>query len=405
LDEFFLFYSMVKNFFATPNHRTLALLFAASFIELTGYFMLSPLLTLNLHGRGVVQGVIGALASMSWLAILVSAPYAATVVARLGSQNTLRLCAVLPLMSVCTYMVTRSVLAWFVVAFVGSLASSLRWICSEATVAQLATDTTRGRWVSGYSTLIGLTFIMGPAGVSLLIAQFGVAHAAPWYLSAGLIAAGAALTFAMRLPAAQQQTEPAPPAPLAQLWRTASSMPLAVVAGVMGGFFEVGLNGVLPLYGIALGMSASSAPLLVSVSAVGGITGVLLAGWAGQALSQQRLIRLRVGLLVLAGAVQWLLVSQPAMVWGVVFAWGAGGAALYILVMVALGAQYQGVELVQRMAVLVMAYTLGGLCAPLLGGWALQWGVNAFHGLTISTALLGLAFLLWLKAQPVKRNP
>ncbi len=388
---------MIKNFFSTANHRTLALLFAATFIELTGYFMLSPLLTLSLHGRGIEQGVIGALAAMSWLALLASAPYAATLVARLGVQNTLRLCAVLPLVSVGTYLATNSVMAWFVVAFVGSLASSMRWICSEATVATLATDTTRGRWVSGYSTLIGLTFILGPAAVSLLIAQYGVAHRAPWWLAAGLIAAGAALTFVMRLPASQQQTEPSPPAPLAQLWRSARSMPLAVTAGVMGGFFEVGINGVLPLYGLQLGLGQAGAPLLVSVSAVGGITGVLLAGWVGGAVAQTQMIRACAGLIALACALQWVLGFQAVLVWGVVFAWGAGGAALYILVMVALGKQYQGIALVQRMAVLVMAYTLGGLCAPLLGGWALQMGLPSFHGLTTGAALLGMAALLSIK--------
>ena len=385
---------MIKNFFSTANHRTLVLLFAATFIELTGYFMLSPLLTLSLHGRGIEQGVIGALAAMSWLALLASAPYAATCVAKLGAQNTLRLCAVLPLASVGTYLATNSIMAWFVMAFVGSLASSLRWICSEATVAQLSTDTTRGRWVSGYSTMIGLTFILGPAAVSLLVSQFGVAHGAPWWLAAGLIAAGAGLTFYMRLPASQQQTEASPPAPLAQLWRTARSMPLAVTAGVIGGFFEVGVNGILPLYGISLGMSEPRAPLLVSVSAVGGITGVLLAGWVGGALSQRRLIQLCAGVIAAACALQWVLGVEAALVWGVVFAWGAGGAALYILVMVALGKQYQGLQLVQRMAVLVMAYTLGGLCAPLLGGWALQSGTPLFHGLTSAVAILGLFALL-----------
>ncbi len=387
---------MIKHFFSTANHRTLALLFAATFIELTGYFMLSPLLTLSLHGRGIEQGVIGALAAMSWLALLASAPYAATLVARLGVQNTLRLCAVLPLVSVGTYLATNSVIAWFVVAFVGSLASSMRWICSEATVATLATDATRGRWVSGYSTLIGLTFILGPAAVSLLIAHFDVAHRAPWWLAAGLIAAGAVLTFCMRLPASQQQTEASPPAPLAQLWRSARSMPLAVAAGVMGGFFEVGVNGILPLYGIELGMSEPRAPLLVSASAVGGITGVLLAGWVGGAVAKRRLMQLCAGVIATACALQWLLPVQAALVWGVVFAWGAGGAALYILVMVALGKQYQGLELVQRMAVLVMAYTLGGLCAPLLGGWALQGGTPLFHTLTSAVAAAGLFALLMI---------
>jgi MFS family permease len=338
---------------------------------------------------------------MSWLALLAGAPYAATLVARLGVQNTLRVCAVLPLVSALTYLATPALAAWFVVAFVGSLASSLRWICSEATVAALSTDATRGRWVSGYSTLIGLTFIVGPAAVSLMVARWGMDSAAPWWLATVLIAVGAVLTFAMRLPASQQQTETPPPAPLAQLWRTARSMPLVVAGGMMGGFFEVGINGILPLYGLQVGFSQASATLLVSVSAVGGIVGVLLAGWLGGAVSAKRLMALCGGLIAAACVLQWAVVGLPLLVWGAVFAWGASGAALYIVVMVGLGKQHQGIELVQRMAVLVMAYTLGGLFAPLLGGWALQIGLNAFHGLTTALALLGFAALVKIKA-PLK---
>jgi hypothetical protein len=117
----------------------------------------------------------------------------------------------------------------------------------------------------------------------------------------------------------------------------------------------------------------------------------------GQAFTQQRLIRLCALLLLAACAVQWLLGLQAALVWGVVFAWDAGGAALYIVVMVALGKAHQGIALVQRMAVLVMSYTLGALFAPLLGGWALQWGVTSFHLLTTGAALLGLLTLFVIK--------
>ena len=389
---------MIRTFFSVPNHRTLLLLFAASAIELTGYFMLTPLLTLTLNERGFAQGVIGAFAAMSWLALLAGAPYAATLVARWGVQNTLRVCAVLPLLSAFTYLATPTLWAWFVVAFAGSLASSLRWICSEATVAALSTDATRGRWVSSYSTLIGLTFIVGPAAVSGLIAQFGISSRLPWWLATGLIALGAVLTFALRLPASQQQAQTPPPAPLAQLWRCARSMPMVVIAGMVGGFFEVGINGILPLYGLQLGWSQASATLLVSVSAVGGITGVLTAGWLGNALSQSALIRACAGLIAVACALQWWVLSVPSLAWAVVFAWGAAGAALYIVVMVVLGKEYQGIDLVQRMAVLVMAYTLGGLFAPLLGGWALQAGTHVFYGLTTGIAMLGLLRLLTLKA-------
>lgn len=397
---------MLKHFFAEPKHRTLTLLFAATFIELTGYFMLSPLLTLSLHVDGVSQSVIGVFAAMSWLALLAGAPYAATLVARLGAQTTLRLCAVLPLLSASAYLSTTLLPVWFVVAFVGSLASSLRWICSEATVAALSTDVTRGRWVSGYSTLIGLTFIFGPALVSALIARqelgagmgaVTVSHA-PWWLATGLIALGAALTFAVRLPAALQQTSPAPRAPIERLMAAARQMPLAVVAGMLGGFFEVGINGVLPLYGLQLGLSQASATLLVSVSAVGGIVGVLAAGWLGDGKGQLKAIRCCAAIIAGACTMQFTLTLMPTLVWGVAFGWGAAGAALYILVMVALGGQYEGVDLVQRMAVLVMAYTLGGLFAPLLGGWALQLGTPYFHAVTSLFAVAGVLILIKIKS-------
>jgi MFS family permease len=417
---------MLSSFFKTRHHATLTLMLTAALLEMSGYFMLSPLLVLSLNAKGVPHSVIGLFSAMSWIALLLSAPFAAGWVARLGTQTTLRLCALLPLIAAIMYSLSSALWLWFVIAFTGSLASSLRWICSESTVAALASDETRARWVSAYSSMMGLTFIVGPALLSVLItdkasmnagvnggANSGISNSVigqmPWIVALVLIASGAALTFLLRLPNDDRVSNTASSTPLSDLLNAAKTTPHMVLAGLLGGFFEVGLNGVLPLYGLSLGWSAAQSTVLVSVSAIGGILGVVLTGWATGTRSRAKLMVMASGLLVFACAMQWAVSALPQIAWLVVALWGAVGASLYILVMVQVGADYVGQALIQRTALLVMSYTVGGLLAPALGGWALQLSQAhnglAFQLLTGTVASVGFVVMGWLYYRSAAATP
>ena len=62
-----------------------------------------------------------------------------------------------------------------------------------------------------------------------------------------------------------------------------------------------------------------------------------------------------------------------------------------ILAMVQIGARHQGVALVNSTAVLVLAYTAGGMLAPAAGGLMLQWTPGlGFPALLLGVAALGL---------------
>jgi hypothetical protein len=59
--------------------------------------------------------------------------------------------------------------------------------------------------------------------------------------------------------------------------------------------------------------------------------------------------------------------------------------------MVQIGARHQGVALVNSTAVLVLAYTAGGMLAPAAGGLMLQWAPRlGFPALLLGVAALGL---------------
>jgi predicted MFS family arabinose efflux permease len=171
------------------------------------------------------------------------------------------------------------------------------------------------------------------------------------------------------------------------------------------------LSSILPLYGLSVGMSAAAAVMLVSASGLGSATLVLPLGWLADRLAhapgrrwgdparvRRRLMRHCAGLTLIAAlTLPWLL-HRPWAVGALALVWGGMGGCLYTLVMVDIGSRERGIALVNGTAVLVLAYTLGGVLAPALGALALQASpAIAFPALLIAVAGLGYALLGRLK--------
>jgi MFS family permease len=146
-----------------------------------------------------------------------------------------------------------------------------------------------------------------------------------------------------------------------------------MLAGFMGGFFELGLASILPLYGLALGLGASAATLLVSVSGAGGTlmalpSGMLADRFASPAQGRRSMMAVFAALILLSSLATPWVAHIPVLIWPVVAIWGAAGGALYTLAMIDIGAREKGITLVNSTAVLVLTYTLGGLVASAASG-------------------------------------
>ena len=384
--------------------RGLVAIFGSTFLELVGVFMLSPLLLILLKGDGLSTATAGLFAACGWVGIFLMTPLVSGITRTLGRRRALWLAAALPLLATTGFLLTDHLGVWFALEFVAGMAGGLRWVLAEAVVAELSPPELRGRYVGLFETMVGVTFVVGPA----LLAWVGPQRTLALSLVLGLMAAG--LLWSLLIPPLPRSADAdVAPSGATGIWRALAAHPVVMVAGLVGGFFESGVSSLLPLYGLALGLSPAGAALLVSASGLGSAVLMLPAGlladrmafhpqqrWGTQAQARQTLMRGCAGLtLVATAAVPWVA-NHPLLAWPVVFLWGGAGGCLYTLAMIDIGSRETGLTLVNGTAVLVMAYTLGGVMAPSLGAWALDVSAKVgFPGLMLLMAGAGVLALNW----------
>ena len=79
------------------------------------------------------------------------------------------------------------------------------------------------------------------------------------------------------------------------------------------------------------------------------------------------------GVIGLAGALSLVVLPMPLpLVFGVLFLWGGIAAGIYPVALSMAGDRFRGAELVAVNAAIIMAYGLGALIGPLLGGIAMD---------------------------------
>lgn len=375
--------------------RGLLSVFGSTLFQLSGIFMLSPLLLLLLKKAGVSTTVAGLFAATTWLGIFLITPFAALVTQKLGRRLSMWLASALPMLAAIGFLSTDRLSVWFALELMAGVAGGLRWVLAEAFIAEFAPPGQTGRFIGAYATMVGLTFVIGPA----LLAWVGTETTDALWLVVALLAIGLAWTALIPPLPPDHDSHTARVGPHG-LWLAVRAYPVIMLAGFVGGFFELGLASILPLYGLTLGLSASAAALLVSVSGLGGALMALPAGmladrFTSPARGRQTLMTAFAALILLSTCASPWVATHGWLIWPMVAIWGASGGALYTLAMVDIGAREKGITLVNSTAVLVLTYTLGGLIASSASGAMLDWSLTlGFPALLLGVAAIGLAALV-----------
>jgi hypothetical protein len=354
--------------------------FGSTLFQLSGVFMLSPLMLVLLKEREVSTTVAGLFAATTWLGIFIVTPFASALTQRWGQRKTMWFASAAPLLAAIGFLTTDALWLWFALELLAGVAGGLRWVLAEAFIAEFSPSDRLGRYIGIYATMVGATFIIGPT----LLAWAGSEGAVALSLVIALLGVG--LVWTALIPVVPPHAESANArVGLAGLWQAVRSHPIIMLAGFIGGFFELGLASILPLYGLAMGLGAAAGALLISVSGLGSTLVAIPVGMV--ALCVAIALAAACGLLLVA-RVHWLA-------WPIVFVLGAAGSSLYTLSMTDIGAREQGITLVNCTAVLVLNYTLGGLVASAMSGALIDWSPNmGFPLVLIAVAAIGLVALL-----------
>ena len=388
-----------KNTNSTEPHSGARLglisVFGSTFFQLVGYFMLLPLLLLRLKGAEVSTTVAGLFAATGWLGVFLMTPFASVATQKMGRRPTLWLAATLPTVAALGFALTDTLWIWFLLELISGAASGLRWVLAEAVIAEFSPPEQRGRYVGIFETLVGTTFIIGPA---VLVWVGADNPQAVWVVIAFTATGLLWSTLIPKLPAARDADTAR--VGIRGVWHALLAHPINMLAGFVAGFFESGVTSILPLYGLALGLSAATAALLVSASGFGSAVVMLPAGMLADQFSdpgkgRRTLMVAFAAITLIATCVIPLVAHITWLAWPIVFLWGGAGGSLYTLAMIDIGTREQGITLVNSTAVLVLTYTLGGLVASATSGALIQWSPTwGFPALLLTVASVGLLALV-----------
>jgi MFS family permease len=365
--------------------NTLVVLLAVTIFGLT-YGLSSPLIALRLSAAGYSEALIGINAAMHALGVLLIAPWLPALCRRF-SVSSLLICSLIAAALLLIVFPLLPLWSSFAVRLLLGIASEVILVVSETWINQQSVERNRAQMLATYTAMLSLGFALGPFILSIQGSDGGA------FITAASLAGMAALMLLSTR----------------RLWLTAEGnnarkfhhwlrlLPLALAATVLNAALEAAGMNLLAIYAMKLGWAEGEATSLITILMVGAIVLQLPIGWLADRLDRYRLIVWLAGLSTL-GALVWPLALQHLWLARVLlFCWGGVFVGIYTVMITLIGQRFQGAELAGAYAALSVAWGVGALLGPALGGAAMAL---TLHGLPWLSAILCAFFTGFALMQP-----
>lgn len=365
----------------TGTRTRAAIIATAAAFGLT-YGLSAPLIALELNERGASGLLIGANAAMHAVGVLLIAPFLPRIVARAGLAGPARIALVAAAVLLALFPALPVIGIWFLLRILLGMSAESLFVISESWLSEASDETSRPRIMGIYVAAMSAGIALGPA----ILAVAGRDGALPFLIGAAL----ALFALAILVVSRPEEVPPEPPSG-AGILTFLRRAPLAVAAAGLNAAIEAAGLALLPLYAMKLGWTEARGTLLLSVLLVGAILLQLPIGWLGGRMDRGRLTAL-LALSAGLGALAWpVAFAHPVLAWPLVFLWGGAFVGIYTLALTDVGERFRGADLAGVFAVMSVAWGIGALVGPLLGG--LATGATR-HGLPLMTAAFCLTFAL-----------
>ncbi len=343
----------------------------------------APLFSLLLEQRGTPASLTGLNAAAAYLGVIFGPLWTPPLVRRFGIRPFLLACLGLNVVLFLAMKPLDALWTWFALRLLLGIAGSGLFTAAEAWINLLAGDASRGRIIGVYMATLSGGFALGP----LLLVLTGIEGWLPFLVAAAVPALAALPLLGVGSFARGLGREPA--ASALAIFRKA---PFIVLAGGLYGFFESTTLALLPIWGVRTGLAPTAAAALLTALGLGSVALQLPIGVLSDRMARLGVLRL-CALAGLAGAALLPLAARAGnlAIFAAVPLWGGCAAGIYPVTLAIAGARFRGAELVSANAALIVAYGLGSLLGPSLGGVAMDlWNPD---GLLAALALLFAIFV------------
>jgi MFS family permease len=352
-----------------------------------------PLLSLLLEQRGTDATLNGLNAGATFIGVIVGPMLAPRLVRRFGIRDFLLVCFGLDIALFLAMKPVDSIVDWFVLRPLGAAVGSSIFTAGEAWINQLAGDVGRGRIIGIYAAALSAGFGLGP----LILSVTGISGWPPFVANAAISALAAVPLLGVRRAADAFGGEGAA-SPVRMFGRAPGIMATVAVFGL----YEAALMNLLPIWGVRSGLSERLTAATLSAVYFGSIVLQIVIGWLSDRI--YRIVALRLcGAVGLAGAALLANVPvPPALLFVVLFIWGGMASGIYPVALSIAGDRFRGSELVSVNAAMIIAYGLGALMGPPLGGIAMD--IRNPQGLLWLFVILFSALVAALLIAPIMRR-
>jgi MFS family permease len=378
-----------------PHTLALAAVLSTSFGVGLIFGFQPPLMALVLERAGASSFEIGAVTSISTLAVMLCGPLYPGAIRRLGLRRAIILGIAVSTAVLIVMPLLPGFQGWLLLRFVTGCALGLEWIASEIWLNRLSTDQTRGTVMGTYATVFAAGVMAGP----LLLQLTGTIGWRPF----GVGALSLALTALPILAARDSSAGDDGPRGRLQWLRIARAAPVVMLAALIAGLVESAYVSLLPVFALLRGLDEHSALLLVTVFLAGNVILQLPIGRVGDRLGRQRVLALCAGVCVIGPILLSAVMGVSWLVWPLLLLWGGTMYGFYTQGLALLGESYPHAELADANTVFVVVYCAGGIVGPSLGGFAMDvWPAN---GLLVFLSAAPLVLAAGLLPRARRKRP
>ncbi|WP_035831245.1 MFS transporter [Kaistia adipata] len=354
-----------------------------------------PFFSLALESKGIATWLIGLNASIAGAGILIFGPFVPWLIDRLGLRLLVAAQFALSLASFAAILLFDDIVVWFVARFVMGTCFSALWTTTEIWLNGVVDDRNRGRIVGASGTLYAACQFMGP----LLLSGTGSTGSLPLVVAMVPLAIGVAVALSIRSAVGEVEDDEES----GDVHTLRMSLTLAgslIAAAFLTGIGETAMQSLLPLYGLAYGLTEAGASRLVAVFSLGEAVLIVALGWFADRHGR-RLTLIGCTVLAVVSTLAFpLVMNQAFLLEPVIFLAGGTVSGLYTLGIVLIGQDFRG----QRLAVVstgfAMAYSAGSVIGSTLIGVLMD--LFGSEALPISVAAGFVALLIFL-ARPVRK--
>lgn len=361
-----------------------------------GFTLLMPVMALNLEemtGSGLIVGLNGAAAALS---TIIATPFVPRLMQYWRGRKLIVTSLVVTALTIPFFPLFPQVGLWFALRFLMGMAITVVFVTSETWINQIAPPERRATVLGLYATALASGFGAG----GLLLAALGSAGWAPWLAAFFLFAGGSLPIIFLRGPGIQQPD--AESASVSAMVRAASLAPAAIGAGLLFGATETIFFALFPVYGERIGLIDTSIGFMMAAGALGGIVLQAPLGRLADSIGRLRVAVLAAFVCVIGPGLIYLSGASPVALYAVMFGYVGIATGLYTLGLALIGERFEGGNLVGANAAFIMAYGVGSLFGPAVGGPAMD-GFDP-HGVLLVASGLALAYLAFLSVRHFTRK-